>query len=268
LLRNEGDRLTRVVVCSPETEYFKVSDPKLHNIREPADPHRAIHQHAALRLVLRNFGSDVVNAAELEGHPNSVFTRDMSVVTPQGYIKLRMGLKTREGEEEYMARFLDSAGEPCAGEIVSPGMVEGGDVFLCGSVAFIGESQRTNAEGIKQLSRLLEKMGYEVRAVSLPETYLHLDQTIGVLGPNHLIYCQDLYPRAVFDGFEATGFSCAESNVNFIGLGPGEILVPEVNTKLIQVAKSLGVKVNTLDVSEFAKGKGGPNCLILPLERQ
>jgi len=268
LLKNEGDRLTRVVVCSPEKEYFNVADPKLHNIKEAADPHRAIHQHAELRLVLRNFGSEVINAAELEGHPNSVFTRDMSIVTPQGYIKLRMGLRTREGEEEYMARFLDSIGEPCAGEIFKPGTVEGGDIFLCGSVAFVGESRRTNEEGIRQLSRLLEKMGYEVRALSLPETYLHLDQTIGVLGPNHLIYCRELYPRALFDGFEATEFSCAEFNVNFICLGPGEILAPAANTKVIQTARSLGVKVNALDVSEFAKGKGGPNCLVLPLERQ
>ena len=53
-------------------------------------------------------------------------------------------------------------------------------VILSGSVAFIGETQRTNRNGIEQLSKILNDMNYEVRTVKLPDTYLHLDQVIGV----------------------------------------------------------------------------------------
>jgi len=33
MLKNEGDKLTRVAVCAPRTEYFQVGDLSAHNIR-------------------------------------------------------------------------------------------------------------------------------------------------------------------------------------------------------------------------------------------
>jgi len=35
---------------------------------------------------------------------------DAAIITPYGYIKARMGLETRRGEEEWMASFLKSLG--------------------------------------------------------------------------------------------------------------------------------------------------------------
>lgn len=268
MLRNEGDRLTRVAICSPDTEYFNVGNLEAHNIKEIADRDLTIRQHAGLRSTLRRFGCEVIDIGELKGHPNSVFTRDMAIVTPRGYIKMSMGIATRRGEEDRMAEALDAAGEPCAGEIKEPGTVEGGDVILLGSAAFIGLTQRTNREGLRQLSRLLEKMDYEVRIAEIPERYLHLDQTIGVLGPDRLIYCCGLFPEKLFKGFDAIPSDCEEFNVNFICLGGNEILAPESNPNVIQKAKEAGLTVHTLDLSEFWKGTGGPNCLIMPLERK
>ncbi|MFC2163737.1 dimethylarginine dimethylaminohydrolase family protein [Acidobacteriota bacterium] len=268
MLKNEGDRLTRVVVCSPKTEYFKVDNFEAHNIKEVADRELAINQHTEMRTTLQEFGSKVIDIDELQGHPNSVFTRDMAVVTPEGYIKMSMGIATRKGEEELMATALDSLGEPCAGEITEPGTVEGGDVILSGSVALVGHTQRTNEEGIRQLSQILKRMNYEVRVTDIPDSYLHLDQTIGVLGPERLIHCSAMFPDELFKGFEAIPFSCGEFNVNFISLGANTILAPSSNLGIIQKTKELGLNVHTLDLSEFWKGTGGPNCLIMPLERK
>lgn len=268
MLKNEGDRLKRVVVCSPRSEYFDVDNLKAHNIKEVADRKKAIVQHAALRSFLKSFDCEVIDVEELPGHPNSVFTRDMAVITPKGYIKMSMGIMTRRGEEEWMARTLDSLGEPCAGKISPPGTVEGGDVIVCGSVTFIGRTQRTNDEGIEQISAIFEDMHYEVRILSLPSTYLHLDQTVGVFGPRRLICCDGLFPQATFRGFETLRFPCKEFNVNFICLSENEILAPAANAGIIKKARELGIRVHVLDLWEFAKGTGGPNCLIMPLERR
>jgi dimethylargininase len=257
-----------VVVCSPKTEYFKVDNFKAHNIKEAADRELAIQQHSEMRAALENFGCEVIDIDELQGHPNSVFPRDMAVVTPEGYIKLFMGITTREGEEELMASALDSVGEPCAGEITAPGTAEGGDVILCGSVAFVGHTQRTNKEGIRQLSEILKRMNYEVRVTDIPDSYLHLDQTIGVLGPERLIHCSAMFPDELFRGFEAIPFSCGEFNVNFISLGSNSILAPASNLGIIEKTEALGLNVHVVDLSEFWKGTGGPNCLIMPLERK
>jgi len=81
-----------VVICPPIIEYFKVSDRNLHNITQTADLNKALKQHENLRSTITGSGCEVISISELPGHPNSVFTRDTSLVTPEGYVKLKMGL--------------------------------------------------------------------------------------------------------------------------------------------------------------------------------
>jgi dimethylargininase len=267
VVKNEGDRLERVVVCSPKTEYFNIENAAEHNIPEIADKATAMKQHEKLRTIIENFGAEVFDIEEMPGHPNSVFTRDMAISTPDGNIKVRMGIGTRRGEEDWMAKFLDGIGEPCAGEIKEPGTVEGGDVIIAGSVVFVGLTQRTNVDGVIQLSDILKKMGYEVRPVVLPVDYLHLDQVIGILGPKRAICCTHLFPYDYFRGFEVIHSPCRNKNVNLICLGENEIIAPASNPELIRIAKDRGVHVHEIELSEFAKGAGGPNCLVLPIKR-
>jgi dimethylargininase len=268
MLKNEGDRLTRVAVCSPRREYFRVDNLRAHNIREPADPEKARAQHAALTDLLTKSGVEVIDIDEYPGHPNSVFTRDMAVGTPRGYIQASMGIPTRVDEDRWMAAVLNRLGEPSAGAIEPPGTLEGGDVVLAGQAAFVGLTQRTNLEGIRQLTSLLEKMGVEVRVVRLPECYLHLDQTIGVLSPDKLMVCRNVFDEGLFGGYQAVLMPCQGDNVNFICLGPDEIIVPVSNVPLIEAAARNRVRAHSLNLSEFAKGTGGPNCLIMPIERR
>jgi len=268
MLRNEGDRLTKAAVCSPRFEYFRVDNLKSHNIRELADRDLAKSQHAALTDLLAKSGVGVIDIGECPGHPNSVFTRDMAVGTPGGYIRAAMGIPTRIGEDRRMADALDRLGEPCAGEIRPPGTLEGGDVVLAGKVAFVGLTRRTNEEGIRQLSVLFDRMGIEVRVVLLPETYLHLDQVVGILSPDKLMVCRNVFDAGLFRGYQTVLMPCQNHNVNFICLGSDEIIVPASNLSLIDAAEKNGILAHVLDLSEFAKGTGGPNCLIMPIERR
>ncbi len=268
MLRNEGDKLSRVMVCTPRQEYFHVSNPKAHNIAEIADPDEAKRQHDELKSVLANF-AEVIDLPELAGHPNSVFTRDTALCTPHGYIKLRLGLDTRLGEGEWMAQALESLGEPRVGEITAPGTVEGGDVVLAGAVAFIGRSNRTNEEGARQLADMLRAMDYEVHTVSLPDRYLHLDKVMMVAGPERIIRFPELFPAGFFEGFESIEIPERGSNTaNVICLGQDEIIAHAANSNVIGILEDKGVTVHSINLSEFAKGMGGPNCLIMPLERK
>ena len=90
MLRSEGDRLARVVICSPLHEYYLSGEHESHNIAEAADRDTALAQHGILKSILENYDSEVIDAPELPGHPNSVFTRDTAVCTPDGYIRMRM----------------------------------------------------------------------------------------------------------------------------------------------------------------------------------
>jgi len=268
LLRNEGERLTRVVVSTPSTEYFAVSDIQAHNMNELADPETTVRQHKALQQAMTDAGAEVIDAPELEGHPNSVFTRDASLATPQGYIKLRMGLETRRGEEEWLARVLAEHDEARAGEIEAPGTVEGGDVILHGNVALIGHSARTNEIGVQQLSALLQGMGYEVRVTTV-RGYLHLGGAVSAIAPDRLLVVRDDYPGGFFKGFDVVEVDKrGPSTGNVICVAPNEIIgnVAE-NVEAMDILDANGVEVHGVDLSEFRKGAGGPTCLILPVER-
>lgn len=270
MLRNEGDKLSRVIVCTPRHDYFCVNNLKAQNIHKIADPEKAGKQHDNLKLIIKESGCEVIDAPELTNHPNSVFTRDVALCTPNGYIKLRMGLEARRGEGEWMSSLLESLGEPCAGEIEAPGTVEGGDITLAGSVAFIGISERTNEEGIIQISSILRDMKYEIRTVNITGSYLHLGSILSAIGPEQVLCCKGIFPDGFFNGFDTIEISCkGTSNGNVICLGNNELIANSAeNMETIHVLEKKGYTVHGIDLSEFRKGGGGPTCLILPLERK
>ena len=268
MVTNEGDRLTRVVVSTPGREYFNPGSLAEHNLTQLADQALTLSQHHDLKATLRSSGAEVLDLPELAGHPNSVFTRDTALSTPAGYIKLNMGLATRVGEEDWMAAGLDLAGLPAVGHIAAPGTVEGGDVILAGRVAFIGRTRRTNADGIRQLSRYLEKMNFEIRVIPIPDTILHLDKVMMMTGPDSVLYCRDHVTPEALAGFDTIALACGNAaTANIICLGPAECLVDSANTRAIKSLENRGIRVHSKNLSEFAKGTGGPNCLIMPVER-
>ncbi|MCK4528054.1 amidinotransferase [candidate division WOR-3 bacterium] len=269
MLSSEGDRLLRVVVCSPETEYFQVGNLKEHNITQISNPEKAKRQHNSLKSRLRHSGARVINIPELPGHPNSVFTRDTAVCTSNGYIKLRMGLSARRGEEDWMSGLLDSLGELQAGNIKEPATVEGGDVILAGSVAFLGHSRRTNKEGIAQISLLLKEMDYEIRTIPVPPPYLHLGGAMSIIGPECVMCIQGFFPDDFFFGFDKIEISSRTFiSGNVISLGNNEVIADVSNVDAIKELKKMRIKVHPIDLSEFIKGYGGPGCLIMPVERR
>jgi dimethylargininase len=268
MVRNEGDMLRRVVLCSPRREYCRVADPRSHNIHEIADRQTSLEQHRQLRDVLAGAGAEVVDVPELPDHPNSVFTRDTSLVTPQGYIQLRMGLDTRRGEGTWMSRHLEAMGVPQVGRIDAPGTVEGGDVILAGSVAFVGQSERTNEAGVSQLARFLLPMGFEVRVARIEPPRLHIGGAMSMVGAERVLCCAGLFPHDYFEGFDVIaipGGTFISGNV--ICVAPDEVIAETSNVRAISALEQAGVTVRVLDLSEFVKGAGGPSCLILPVER-
>jgi dimethylargininase len=268
MVKSEGNPLKRVVVCTPKEEYARAGNRKEHNIGDLGDPALAIQQHDRLKETLRAFGAEVLDVPELAGHPNSVFTRDTAICTPQGYINPNLGLETRRSEGAWMAQILDAHGEPCIGEIKPPGTIEGGDVVLAGEVAFVGRSVRTNEEGIRQFSQIMTPMGYEVRVINLPDTILHLDKALMVLGAKEVLYCTGLISQEDIRGFDGVEIVCrGNTTANIIGLGNKQVIVNRSNALVITLLRDKGYIVHDLDLTEFAKGMGGPNCLIMPIER-
>jgi len=259
-------RLSRVIVCSPQSEYFHMDNLDKHNIKETPNKGKTKFQHSKLKSTLSNFGAEVLDVPELEGHPNSIFTRDTALCTHKGYIKLRMGLETRRGEEDWMAKILNSLKIPCLGSIRSPGTVEGGDIILTDSVAFVGYSQRTNKEGIKQIAKLLKKIGYEIRIIDVPSPFLHLGGLMSIIGADSILYCKGIFPESFLNGFNRIKIQCNSFiGGNVIYIKDKEIIVDSANIKSLEILKKAKYNLHPVNLSEFIKETGGPTCLILPI---
>jgi len=268
MIMNEGERLIKVVVCAPVKEYFDVVDPRAHNITKTADKRRAIEQHDHLCSILQDNGVEVLCIPELKDHPNSVFTRDTCVCTSQGFIQMRMGLSSRQGEEVWMAEILKETGMEQHGGIRDPGTLEGGDVILAGDVVFVGRSKRSNSDGVDQLRRLFEEIDREVRIADVPQPRLHIGGMMSMIGPRRILCCQDLFPGDFFKGFPTIPVP-AENFVsgNVICLGENKVIAEKSNTTAIDCLEKAGVYVHAIDLSEFIKGRGGPTCLLMPVKR-
>jgi len=268
MLCNEGDLLRRVVVCPPREAYFQVEDLAAHNIAQLAVREVAIAQHQRLCRALAAHGAEVISVPELARHPNSIFTQDPLFCAPAGFVRLRMGLPSRRGEEAWLAAVLEELNIPEVGVIEPPGIAEGGDIILAGEVAFVGRSSRTNDEGIAQLRAILAPMGYEIRVADVPIPSLHIGGMMSMVGPRAVLACEGAFPPGFFEGFEVISIP-KESFVsgNVIALGDGRVIVEQRNFAARKLLDWAGYSVQSLNLSEFLKGSGGPTCLILPVAR-
>ncbi len=264
---HDGRELRGVIVSPPEKEYFNVDDLRAHNIRERVDENLTKEQHKKLREIMRRAGAEVIEVKELEGHPNSIFTMDTSLPLGDAFVKLRMGLPTRRGEDEWMAKILEDLGLEMIGEIREPGTAEGGDLIPAYPYFFLGISGRTNMEGAKQLKSILEKYGYDVRLIPVAKMHLHLGGAMTLIGEDRILACKSI-PDEYLKGFEVIRVDCGSFiSGNVIYLGKERVIVEKRNQEVKKNLERMGYEVYSLDLSEFVKGSGGPSCLILALER-
>jgi dimethylargininase len=267
--RSEGDKIRKMILCPPGPEYVKVENLEDHNFVEVPDLEKARKQFLELQALVERAGGEVIAVEELRDHPNSVFTRDVALGTPDGFVQVRMGLPTRRGEEPWMSEILSELGMDRIAEIREPGTVEGGDVILGGRVAFVGCSSRTNRAGVEQMQRILRKMGYEVRVQEISDLFLHIGGAMSLVGPDTVVCCAGVFPDGFFRGYRVIEVADESfSAINVIHLAEGEVVLHHSFNRTIDALTAAGCTVHPIDLSEVLKGGGGPTCVTLPIERE
>ncbi|WP_367926052.1 dimethylarginine dimethylaminohydrolase family protein [uncultured Ruthenibacterium sp.] len=196
------------------------------------DYEKALAQHAAYIEALKKCGVDVTVLPPDEAYPDSCFVEDPAIVTKYCAIVTNPGAASRKGETAAIAPVLEQFyPKDKIFHITDPGTLEGGDVMMCGDTFYVGQSARTNAEGIRQLGEILGQFGCKVVAVPLTEV-LHLK----------------------------TGVVYLENNCIWMN---GTVIVPAGYPTVQAAVESLGYPVLVCDTSEFRKIDGGLSCLSL-----
>src|SRR5882762_5975771 len=117
--------------------------------RQPIDLPIAKDQHHAYEKLLGKLGARVISPPAEPDLPDSMFVEDPAIVLDELAVILPLGTKTRRHEAPSLAQALAKFRKL---EYVSlPGTLEGGDILRVGRKLFVGLTQRSNAEGIRQL---------------------------------------------------------------------------------------------------------------------
>jgi len=200
-------------------------------------------------------------------------------MTPEGAILARPASTVRAGEERWIARRLADLGIPILRTLRGTATFEGADAhWLDDHTVLVGRGLRTNAEAIAQITSLLNEMGVEVIAVDLPVGTMHLmgilrflDQDLVLAWPYRLAWrgvtaLQERGFRVVYipDETEATQGGA----LNFVTLGPREILMAAGNPVTQGFLESQGIACHIVEIAELLKAAGGIGCLTGILKRE
>lgn len=228
-----------------------------HQPRRPIDLALARRQHSAYEQALRETGCEVRQLPERPDHPDSVFVEDVAIVLDELAVITRLGAESRRGEVASMAEALDGLRE--IARIEPPGTLDGGDVLQLERVLYVGASERSNAEGIAQLSRLLAPFDYRVVAVPLRRC-LHLKSAVTQVSPGQVLLNPDWVDARCFPGWEPIAIEPTEPHAaNALRIGDA-VIHPASCPRTAEKLHGLGVDVRSVDVSELEKAEGAVTC--------
>lgn len=153
--------------------------------RDSIDYQLALSQWQRYTQVYRDRGWTVKEIEKDDALPDSVFVEDGVVFvgspdesSPEAiFIIASPGNVAREGEIVAIEADLRSSSKHQVVRIEKPGTLDGGDVLKVPSqrIIYIGQSQRTNDDGIRQFTTHVSSLGWKVRKVPVKKA-LHLSE--------------------------------------------------------------------------------------------
>jgi dimethylargininase len=193
-----------------------------------------------------------------EAHPDGCFIEDAAVVVGNIALVTNAGHPSRRGEASPVAAALVDIMEV---EYLGEGTLDGGDVLQVGTAVFVGVGGRTDAVGASRLAELCRRTGLQIVVVPAGEA-LHLKSGVTALDEQTVLWHPATGHRDAFAGLrvvEAPGDDPEAANV--VRLADGRVLCAAFHPATSDLVASLGFRVVTCDVSEFARADGGLTCL-------
>ena len=224
---------------------------------------KALQQHDTYIEALKQCGVEVTVLEADERYPDSCFVEDPALITRKCAIITNPGAASRNGEKnEIIGAVKKFFPEDKIEYIKDPGTLEGGDVMMVGDTFYVGLSARTNAEGIRQLTEILNKYGLEFIQVPL-EKVLHLKTGVNYIENNNMLVSGEFIEKPEFEKYnkivipedEAYAANCIWVN--------DTVIVPEGYPAVLKAVQDAGYKTLLVDTSEFRKIDGGLSCLSL-----
>ena len=244
---------------------------------------KAMEEYKIFESILQEQGVELLYLPQDESvNMDSIYCRDAAIATDKGMIICNMGKAARMYEPLAEKKAFEKNGIAVLGTITGTGTLEGGDVaWLDEHTLAVGHSYRTNEEGIRQLTVLLQPLGVEVITVSLPHykgpsDVFHLMSILSPVDVNLAVVYSPLMPIAFRNLLQQRGYQLVEvpdeefesMGCNVLALSPRVCLMVDGNPGTKAALENAGCKVIVYKGDEISvKGGGGPTCLTRPVYR-
>ena len=245
---------THAIVRPPGDSYAQA----ISSNRRTPDVPLARLQHTEYCQALSAAGLIVEKLPPDEQFPDSCFVQDTALIIAGIAIIARPGAQSRHGEQDSIAALL---GErfPLA-YITKPGTLEFGDVMVLEDRVLVGETARTNADGIDQLRTILGAR--DIQASSIPvQDYLHLLSAATYLGNDTLLAVEGFAEHPAFAELQVITAPAEEAYAaNALGFGE-HVILPAGFPRVAESVQARGFQALPVELSQFEAADGGATCL-------
>ncbi|HEX5217803.1 MAG TPA: arginine deiminase family protein [Vicinamibacterales bacterium] len=284
---SETGRIGRMIVKHPADAFRDADTIEAQwqdlNFTAAPDLERAIEEYEHFLALITSQGAEVLRLPPRDDVAiDSIYTRDATLVTPHGLVCCRMGKRQRQTEPGAQADACRGWGVPVIGEIVAPGLIEGGDVvWLDDRTVVAGRGYRTNDEGIAQFREILGGAIDELITVPLPHhrgpgDVFHLMSIISPVDRDLAVVYSPLMPVPFRERLLSRGIALVEvpddefdsMGANVLAIAPRHCVMLAGNPRTRARLEVHGAHVLEYEGAEISlKGGGGPTCLTRPLSR-
>ena len=231
--------------------------------RSPIDYQLAVQQHHDYEKALIRLGVSVTSLTGNDEYPDACFVEDTAIVLDELAVICSMGVASRRGESDLVANELEQYRVLIAVDL--PAQIEGGIVVRVGKEIFVGQSPRTNKDGIRTLHTIVTPYGYTVTPI---RTYgvLHLKSACSTIDDETLLVNPewiDIEPLSNFRLLTTPREESTAANVLRIG---GTVCVQAGFERTTELLSRVVDRVEIVDMSELRKAEAGLTCSSIVFE--
>ena len=223
----------------------------------------SLRQHAEYRAALQRCGAEVIVLDVNRTMPDCVFVEDTAIVLRELAVMMSPGAESRRGEPAGIEPSLRQFRE--VRRVKRPATIDGGDVVVAGRSIYVGESPRTNSEGIAALRETLAPFGYSVTGVPVRQC-LHLKTACSALPDGRFLVNAEWIDASPLPAERLVSVPADEPWAGDVLMIGNQIILAEAFPQTADLLSGLGFETIPVAVSEFAKVEGGVTCLSLVFE--
>ncbi|WFR61353.1 arginine deiminase family protein [Paenibacillus amylolyticus] len=210
---------------------------------------------------------------------NLMYARDLLFLTPVGAIVSSMKFPVRYGEPSLAEETITKLDIPIIGKVTGDGTFEGADgLWLNPKLVIIGVGGRTNDEGFRQVSEILQNQGVNTLKVEVPSTIQHLLGVMQFIDHDMVLLRSQLVSKEVIMILQEHGITIIDvleseevtykKAMNVVTIAPRTIVMPADCPSTKRFYQKHDISIVEVEISELRKGAGGLGCATSILSRK